>query len=281
MIYAVIKNEKSKFLGELMYKKVLSTVLLVSMFCFCNGVYADTIKVKLPDNSYYDAAQYIQFDESTTLYNVDKPLQETPKEVLNSGIVKISKGTSINVYMQESIDTAYAEVGQDVSVMVKEDYIVNNSVIIPQGSFIRGKIVKARHAERAGRNGKVTIGFDSLVLPEGETYRINAENVDFDVSSDGSVASTAATVAGTVLVGAALGSVLKSGDSERYGSYRYSSSKDGKDYAEGAAVGAIVAGVAIAGYFLLRKGKDAVIPQYTEIAITLEDNLDIPVSDKY
>lgn len=253
-------------------KKIITLALIISLSSFPTLVWADTINVKLPDNGYSRAAQYIEFGENTTVYQNTLPAQS--KDLLSGGVVKVSKGTSFDVYLQDAIDTSMTEVGEAVTTMVKEDFVINNSIVVPQGSYIQGHVVNARHAGRAGRNGKVSILFDKLVLPEGETYKINAEKVDFEVNNDGSVASTAATVAGTILLGAAAGSVFSGSSS----SYR---SKNGKDYANGAAAGAIITGVVVVGYMLLRQGKDAVIPQYTEISVTLEDSLDLPASDKY
>ncbi|MCM1004594.1 MAG: hypothetical protein NC408_09690 [Candidatus Gastranaerophilales bacterium] len=251
-------------------KKIISSLLVFSIFSLYSGVYAETIKVKLPDNGYSKAAQYIEFDENTKVYSP----QFNSQDVMNLGVVKIAKGTSLDVYMQEAVDTAYAEVGEEISAMLKEDLIIGESIVVPQGSFIKGKVIKARHAGRAGKNGKVSILFDKLILPEGESFNITAEQVDFEVNNEGSISSTAATVAGTILLGAAAGSVFK-GSSDGY------SGKKGKDYADGAMAGAIISGVVVVGYMLLQKGKDAIIPQYTEISVVLEDSLDIPVTGKY
>lgn len=247
-------------------KKFISLMLTISIFSLYSGVYAESIHVKLPENGYYNAAENIEFGENTKVYDSQK--------VMDVGVVKIAKGTSLNVYMQDALDTAYAEVGEDVCTMVKEDLIVNNSIVVPQGSLIKGKVVKARHAGMAGKNGKVSILFDKLILPEGESFNITTEKIDFEVNNEGTISSTAATIAGTVLIGAAVGSVFKK-SSDGY------SSKKGKDYASGAAEGAIITGALVLGYMLLQKGKDAVIPQYTEISVMLENSLDIPVTNQY
>lgn len=251
--------------------KYISSILVISIFSLYSGVYAESINVKLPDNGYSQAAQYIEFGENTTVYNSTATPQQN---VMNLGVIKVAQGTSFDVYMQEEIDTAYAEVGEEISAMIKEDLVVNSSIVIPQGSFIKGKVVYARHAGRAGKNGKVSILFDKLVLPEGESFNIKAEQVDFEVNNEGSISSTAATLAGSILLGAAAGSLFSSGTD----GYEH---KRAKDYASGAAAGAVITGVVFVGCMLLQKGKDAVIPQYTEISIVLEDSLDVPLTGKY
>lgn len=253
-------------------KKIISLMLIYSISSFPAIVYANTTNANTSNNRYSNSTPYIEFGVNTTGYQNNTPVQT--QNPLRGGVVKISKGTSFDVYLQDDINTANAEPGETVTTMVKEDFVINNSIVIPQGSSIQGKVVTARHAGRAGRNGKVSVVFNRLILPEGETYQINAEKIDFEVNNDGSVASSAAVAAGTIIFGAVAGSLLS-------GSSYSDKSKDKDDYVRGAATGAILTGAALLGYALIREGKDAVIPQYTEIAVTLEDPLDLPASNKY
>lgn len=246
-------------------KRRVCVLLIICMLNFSTGAYA-SITIKNPQKKY--TGQEIQVENSSqqtqaVQQSIPQPQASTPsnEKILLGSVVQIAKGTPLNVYLQESINTAYAQTGTSVSAMLKEDLIVNNSIIVPQGSFIKGKITHAQPAHNPNKNGKVTILFDRMELPNGEVYQINTEKVDFEVDDEGNVSSNVATAAGALVLAAGAGAILNMGREN---------GKSSKDNATtGAVVGAGILAVAALGYFLLKKGKDAEIPQYTELSIEL------------
>jgi len=169
-------------------------------------------------------------------------------------VANVESGTKINIYLQSAINTATAVEGDRVIAVLTQDLTYKGYVIAPQGSLVYGILTKARHATYGSRNGKVIIDFNQLVTPEGKTFNIETEKIDFTVTNEGKVAKVASNVAvgaiagvlGGLLVGALSGHV-------------------GPAAAIGAGVGAgtaLISGTA-------EKGVDAEIPSFTEMEITL------------
>ena len=265
-------------------KKFVSLLLVLSMTNFYTITYASNITVKLPNNNNYSAGQYLQVDDSSYYINeqynfseqantnnsVQNQSANSSNKVLKGSVVQIAKGTPLNVYLQEGINTATAKNGTTIRTMLKDDLVVNNSIAIPQGAFVKGTITDAKPASNPNKNGKVSIVFNTLELPNGEIYKINTEKVDFEVDDDGSIKSNISTAAGALVLAAGAGAVFnwwKNSDN--------SSKSAGSSMATGAAVGAGILAVVALGSYLLSKGKDAEIPQYTELSLVLNDSINV------
>ncbi len=229
-------------------KKILS-IILSTIIIFAPLAAADEQQVELK--------KYI-FDNTTEAASAN----EISEDTLKGYIGKISAGEKFGVYLRTPINTATANKGDNVTAVLTKDWIFENRVIASQGSVVYGTLSKANHATYAYRNGSVQINFTQIVTPDGRTYNIQAEKVDFKVDSTGKLSNAA----GKVVAGAAFGlfagllTALIGG-----------SDSIGKAMAIGAGVGA-GSGIIMSG---AEKGVDAEIPAYTEIEITLEKPLSI------
>ena len=264
-------------------KKIISLLLILSISNFYAITYASNITVKLPNNNNYDNSQYLQVDDSSYYINeqynfststnsaTQNQSTDSSNKVLKGSIVQIAKGTPLNVYLQEGINTATAKNGTIVTTMLKDDLLINNSIAIPQGSFVKGTITDAKPASNPNKNGKVSIVFNSLELPNWEVYKINTEKVDFEVEDDGSITSNISTAAGALVLAAGAGAVLSWWNKSNNGSSESTTSS----LATGAAIGAGVLAVVALGSYLLSKGKDAEIPQYTELSLILNNSINV------
>ena len=124
-------------------------------------------------------------------------------------------------------------------------------------------MTKARHATYGSRNGRVIIDFNQLATPEGKTYNIETEKIDFTVTNEGKVSRVASNVAVGAVVGV-LGGLLVGALSRNVG--------------PAAAIGAGVgAGTALIGG-VAERGVDAEIPSFTEMEITLTKPFSTTVS---
>lgn len=177
-------------------------------------------------------------------------------------VANVESGTKINVYLQSAINTSSAVEGDRIIAVLTEDLTYNGYVIAPQGSLVYGILTKARHATYGSRNGKVIIDFNQLVTPEGKTFNIETEKIDFTVTNEGKVARVASNVAVGAVVGVLTGLLVGA-----------ISGHVGPAAAIGAGVGA---GSALIGG-TVEKGVDAEIPSFTEMEITLTKPFSVTV----
>lgn len=207
------------------------------------------------------------FEEAPQIYTVPtNNLQQEPSSStsLRGAVAQISSGTTLNVYLQTSINTSTANKGDQIIAVLMKDLTYNGAVVFPQGSLVYGTLTKAVHASYGSRNGKVVIDFNQVVTPENKTYNISAEKIDFTVSNDGKVMSVASNAAVGAIVGALGGLVY--------------AALSGGDLGTAAAIGAGVgAGGALIGS-TAERGVDAEIPSFTEMDITLTRPINVTIS---
>ena len=196
---------------------------------------------------------------STTASNQKKQNTNTYKGY----VANVESGTKINVYLQSAINTSSAVEGDRVIAVLTNDLKYNGYVVAPQGSLVYGILTKARHATYGSRNGRVIIDFNQLVTPEGKTFNIETEKIDFTVTNEGKLSKVASNAAVGAAVGALSGLLIGA-----------LSGHVGVSTAIGAGVGA--GGALIGG--VAERGVDAEIPSFTEMEITLTKPFSTTVS---
>ena len=178
-------------------------------------------------------------------------------------VTNVESGTKMNIYLQNAINTANAVEGDRIIAVLTNDLTCKGYTVAPQGSLVYGILTKARHATYGSRNGRVVIDFNQLVTPDGKTYNIETEKIDFTVTNEGKVARIASNVAVGAVVGALSGLLIGA-----------LSGHVGPGTAIGAGVGA---GSALIGG-TVERGVDAEIPSFTEMEITLTKPFSTTVS---
>lgn len=201
--------------------------------------------------------------EYSSSYNSSSSSVKQASNTYKGYVANVESGTKINIYLQSAINTANAVEGDRVIAVLTNDLKYNGYTVAPQGSLVYGILTKARHATYGSRNGRVVIDFNQLVTPEGKTFNIETEKIDFTVTNDGKVAKVASNVAVGAVVGA-LGGLLVGA----------LSGHAGVATAIGAGVGA---GSALIGG-TAERGVDAEIPSFTEMEVTLTKPFSTTVS---
>lgn len=180
--------------------------------------------------------------------------QKQSSNSLRGYVAKIESGTKLKIYLQSAINTANAVEGDRVIAVISQDLKLNGVSVIPQGSLVYGILTKARHASHGSRNGRVVIDFNQIVTPDGKTYDISTEKIDFTVTNDGKVASVAKDVVVGALVGGLAGLLIGA-----------CTKNIGTATAISAGVGAGVGALSN----VAEMGVDAEIPSFTEMEIEL------------
>ena len=226
------------------------------------GVY-DNIAQELIANSGMQK-QYTFNDEQVILPQSKAQPKVQKPDTYSGYIAQVSAGTKFNVYLQNAINTSVAKKGDAVSAVITDNIMYNGVDIIPQGSVVYGELSAARSATYGSRNGRVVINFNKIVTPDNNVYDISAEQIDFTVSNEGKITSSAKSALTKAAVGALAGMLFA----------LMTDNNVGRSAAIGAGVGA---GSSII-YSAAEKGVDAEIPSYTEIELTLTKPFNISVS---
>lgn len=200
-----------------------------------------------------------QYNGSGGVSSLPAKTSLTNPKVLHGTVKKVGKGSAMDIYLQHAINTATASEGDNVIAVLKNSWVADSYMIAPQGSLLYGTLSKAEHAKMGMRNGYVQIDFNKLVTPDGKTYDLVTQKIDFEVTNEGKVKSSITKVATATAVGAVVGLLwaLLTGDSG----------------GAGAAIGAGVAGGVALVSAVAAKGVDAEIPSYTELQVVVDEDI--------
>ena len=92
--------------------------------------------------------------------------------------LSLPAGTAVKMKLQTTLATFTTKAGYPFAGRVTEAVMMNGKTVIPIGSTIEGRVTKVSEPRRIA--GKPTIGISpqTVVLPNGERYSLNATLVD-------------------------------------------------------------------------------------------------------
>lgn len=182
----------------------------------------------------------------------------------------VPSNTIIRARLNEGLNSGEARVGDRFTANTVEPvYAANGVEVVPVGSRIGGHVTQVK---RAGKRspGNITVGFDSIRLPNGRTAVINgslttleADNVNAD--NEGTVKGTsnrkrdAVFIGGGVGAGAIIGGIAGGG--------------------KGAVIGGILGGALGTGARVLEKEKEAQVKSGTEFGVILNRAVSLPATN--
>src|SRR3954464_4013863 len=86
--------------------------------------------------------------------------------------VVVPAGTVIPVTLTNRITTKHARDGDGVYGKTAFPITIDNKIVIPEGSHVRGRITQIRRPGRVKGKAALTLTFQTLVLPNGTTLPI-------------------------------------------------------------------------------------------------------------
>ena len=98
------------------------------------------------------------------------PVTERPAQDAHSAV--IPAGTKVPLSLAQAISTKNAREGDPVYARTAFPFVLNERILIPEGTYVQGKI---SHVERAGRSKKraeLLIHFTSMIYPSGYTVML-------------------------------------------------------------------------------------------------------------
>ena len=197
---------------------------------------------------------------------------------------RIVAGTRFQMKLLNNVNTKLGGLGTPFNAALIEDIRVDETVMLPVGSVIRGSVKSYIEPRRFSRGAVVYIDFDHAVTTEGRQLPMNA-----------AIASiTNLTLDGGIIAGGNYGYAIKQ-NAKRSGKILKNSTDWGINIGEdklggylqylttpiAALGGAIGAGAYFVGdsiIDLFRKGNEIDIPAGTDIAVILLKDLDVPVN---
>lgn len=116
-------------------------------------------------------------------------------------------GTEFDVRLQSALSSATARVEQRFEATTLVDLVMDESVVLPAGTVVRGFVGSVRPASRMTRQGSLTLAFDEVVLTSGPV-RLRATVTQ---ALDGKMSDEISRVGTGAVVGAILGGLLGGG----------------------------------------------------------------------
>jgi hypothetical protein len=89
-------------------------------------------------------------------------------------------GTAVKMKLETTLATFTSKAGDPFSARVTEPVVMDGKTVIPIGTTVEGRVTKTNEPRRIA--GKPTIGIfpESIVLPNGDKFVLNATLVDTD-----------------------------------------------------------------------------------------------------
>jgi len=172
----------------------------------------------------------------------------------------VPAGTVIPITLTARISSKNSKDGDGIYGKTAFPITVDNKIVIPEGSFVRGKITEVKRPGRVKGKAELTLNFQTLVLPSGITVPIytslggaggaGERKGEATVQGDSSKTDDAKTIGTGAAEGGLIGVIANRG----------------KGAAVGGAGGAAVGTAAV----LLTRGKDLVLEPGTTIEIVLD-----------
>lgn len=175
--------------------------------------------------------------------------------------VVVPEGTVIPITLTNTISTKTAHDGDGVYGRTSFPITVDNKIVIPAGSYVRGKVSEIHRPGKVKGKPELTLNFQTLMLPSGVNIPIytslrgtgdaGKRKGEATVQGDGSKGQDAGTIERTGVEGAGIGAIATQS-------------------AKGAGIGGVAGGAAGAAAVLLTRGKDLVLRPGTTLEIVLD-----------
>ncbi|HEV2423982.1 MAG TPA: hypothetical protein VGZ29_04045 [Terriglobia bacterium] len=201
-----------------------------------------------------------------------------------AGKLTIPRNTTIALELRNTINSRTAQPGQAVYCTTIYPVVVNNRIVIPVGSYARGKLTEVKRPGRVKGKAELALVFTEITLPNGVTKSLRSPNLTgYGDSSNQGFSSKEGKIQGESTKGKDAETVAVSGaEGAGIGAVAGIS---GRHTGLGAGVGGVAGALGGLVYVLASRGKDVVVPAGTNLEISLgfpltfdEDELQSPSS---
>lgn len=176
----------------------------------------------------------------------------------SDSIYRLPAGTKIKLSMDSEISSKVAAADDTFTTTVSKPVIIRESIALPAGTVIEGRVVKVSSAGIGGKHGMIEMRFETIRFGNNQKREIEGVLVN-ELKARSSQTLNAVSVLGGTALGAIVGLVSKTDN--------------------GALIGAGIGAGAGAGAAVLRNGRDVRIRTDEEFEIELKREVTLPVTD--
>jgi hypothetical protein len=184
---------------------------------------------------------------------VTDELRDEPPPRATFREVTVPADTKVAIRLASDVSSETSRVEDAIDAEVAEDVIVDDAIVIPAGSRVRGTVLRAEPSGKVKGRANLSLRFHQLVL-DGSTHPISAE---FARTAPSAAASDAKKIGVPAIGGAVIGGII-----------------GGK---KGAAIGAAAGGGAGAAVVLTTPGEPVRLASGTELSLSLGRPIDVRV----
>lgn len=184
-----------------------------------------------------------------------------------SGSLVVPVNTTIPLELRSAINSRTAYAGQAVYCDTVYPIVVHNRVVIPVGSYVKGRVTQVARPGRVKGKAQLGLRFDEITLPNGVTKSLRAVLSGFGgngnegfkpkegkIQGESSKGKDAEVIAVSGAEGAGIGSIA---------------GISGGHSGVGAGVGGAAGALGGLVYVLATRGKEIVLPQGTNLELQL------------
>ena len=100
------------------------------------------------------------------------PASAPPPRPKSKPVLTIPAGTKVPLSLKQAISTKTAQEGDPVYAETSFPFVVNDHVVIPAGTYIQGKIMRAQRGGHVKGRAELLIHFTSMIYPTGYTVML-------------------------------------------------------------------------------------------------------------
>ena len=109
---------------------------------------------------------------------------EQPQDSPATRQITMPAGTTVLLELKNTIDTRSARVGDGVYCQTTLPLLIDNVMVIPPGSYVKGAITRVKRAGRFRGRAEILFHFDSVIFPNGYTVDMPGFNLRGDAGTD-------------------------------------------------------------------------------------------------
>lgn len=173
-------------------------------------------------------------------------------------IYRLPAGTRIKVRLETELNSKVSSVNDTFKAFVVRPVVNRETVVLPAGTEIEGRVTVVSRAKSGGKNGRLDIVFEWLRLSKDAKREIDGVLIT-KLRADSATGLNVLSLIGGTATGALIGGLAMSG--------------------KGALIGAGIGAGTGTGILLLRKGKEMRISKEEEFEIELKKEVVLPVLD--
>lgn len=193
-----------------------------------------------------------------------------------SGAENVPAGTSCKIVLLGNVSASRNMVGDVVQARLLEPVRLNSHLVLPAGSLFEGKVVKRTPPRWGSRAGSLSLAFTGLTLPGGNLIPISASvaGAELDrrsytkIDAEGQLHGEHPGKAWMAInIGVTAGLAKEADDTLQLIIEAFVSTATD---ASTAGVGRIVASCVSGIYMVSRRGRDVILPRFTEMDIAFD-----------